>query len=80
MTALPIHTAPGVVTNVKVVVYRPLSEENNLTGLVLWTPPVGSIIDSYSISVSVGGTPVAVSAGGMPVTLVRYPNSLYGTR
>ncbi len=70
MTALPIHTAPGMVTDVRVFVYRALSEENSLTGLVLWTPPVGSIIDSYSISVSAGVT---------PVTLVRYPNSLYWT-
>ncbi|XP_064397977.1 uncharacterized protein LOC135344649 isoform X2 [Halichondria panicea] len=36
------RTIPGLVSDVRVFVYHPLSEETSLTGLVLWTPPAGS--------------------------------------
>ncbi|XP_064404176.1 proto-oncogene tyrosine-protein kinase ROS-like isoform X2 [Halichondria panicea] len=65
-TVQSLPAVPGVVTDVRVIVYQPLAGETDLTGLVLWTPPAGSIIDSYSIN-------LALNVGGTPLPLVYQP-------
>lgn len=47
--------APGQVTNVRAYMYRPLAQGNGLTALVVWDSPPGSVVESYTISVSGNG-------------------------